>query len=264
MVTDQLANDLAPIIGGLPYRMALAGGWIDQPFISLHNPSPPGSMVVGRLLPEFRFMDRAGMGTSTRKVALRLWGQSIPDDDPQKLMRELYWEENAGKEAPSGSQDMAGLVFPGISRLDYDTAYECGLFPIHVESCIDPDVMFWLSSVFYMIPVMQRPAGYNPLEAQNLDPNWIYRLGQSGKDCFQAILDCNLTQLGASMNTCMECWEAILPCTLKHPTISIDLIEMLRFYQSKYPGAMYSGCGGGYLHVVSGKPIAGAFRVTHY
>ena len=34
------------VIGAIPYRMALAGGWIDQPFVSRHNPAPPGSMVV--------------------------------------------------------------------------------------------------------------------------------------------------------------------------------------------------------------------------
>ncbi|GEM_PF-6845641 len=30
----------------IPYRLALAGGWIDQPFVSERNPEPPGSMVV--------------------------------------------------------------------------------------------------------------------------------------------------------------------------------------------------------------------------
>jgi len=34
------------VIGSVPYRMALAGGWIDQPFVSRLNPSPPGAMVV--------------------------------------------------------------------------------------------------------------------------------------------------------------------------------------------------------------------------
>ena len=49
--------------------MAFAGGWIDQPFVSQLNPSPPGSMVVVGLEPTLRFMDRAGMATGTRYVA---------------------------------------------------------------------------------------------------------------------------------------------------------------------------------------------------
>ena len=61
--------DLTTCIGSIPYRLALAGGWIDQPFVSQHNPTPPGSMVVVGLEPTTRFMDRCGMGTSTRRVA---------------------------------------------------------------------------------------------------------------------------------------------------------------------------------------------------
>ena len=41
----------------------------------------------------------------------------------------------------------------------------------------------------------------------------------------------------------------------------IDLMELLNLYQSKYPGAMYSGCGGGYLFVVSDEPVPGAFKI---
>jgi hypothetical protein len=36
----------AKLIGSIPNRLQLAGGWIDQPFVSRHNPQPPGSMVV--------------------------------------------------------------------------------------------------------------------------------------------------------------------------------------------------------------------------
>jgi hypothetical protein len=68
--------------------------------------------------------------------------------------------------------------------------------------------------------------------------------------------------LGASMNECMACWEAILPHVVKHPTVTVDLMGLLKYYQSKYPGAMYSGCGGGYLYVVSEKMVPGAFEVT--
>ena len=39
------------LIGNIPHRLALAGGWIDQPFVSRLNPAPPGSMVVVSLEP---------------------------------------------------------------------------------------------------------------------------------------------------------------------------------------------------------------------
>jgi hypothetical protein len=255
-------NLLTDVIGLLPYRMALAGGWIDQPFVSKHNPSPPGSMVVVALEPTCRFMDRCGMGTSTRTIAMDLWGEMLPDEDPEKLMWELYAAENAGKEEPSGSQDMAGIVYPGINKLDYDFAYKGGYFPVHVESNNDPGVARWLEGVLHMVPIAQRPPGYNPLGEKNLDPEWVRRLGQSGKDCFDAIVTQDAKRLGASMNECMKCWEAILPRTVRHSTISVDLMAILGYYQSRYAGAMYSGCGGGYLYVVSEKEVPGSFHVN--
>lgn len=245
----------------LPYRMAFAGGWIDQPFVSRLNPEPPGSMVVVAIEPICRFMDRCGMGTSTRKVAAALWGNVLPTDNPAKLMRQLYDAENQGKPEPSGSQDMAGLLYPGINRLDYDASFEGGYFPVHVESCVAPDVVAWLESAVYMVAVNQRPDGYSPLGIKNLDPEWIRRLGQSGKNCYAAILAKDLHGLGESMNESMRCWEAILPHTVRHSTLDIDLMGLLAHYQQHYAGAMYSGCGGGYLYVVSDTPVPGGFQV---
>ena len=69
-----------------------------------------------------------------------------------------------------------------------------------------------------MVPVAPRPEGYNPLGVKNLDPQWIGRLGQSGKDCYDAIVARDLKGLGASMNECMCCWEALLPRVVRHPT----------------------------------------------
>jgi len=254
--------DLTDVISAIPYRMALAGGWIDQPFVSQHNPEPPGSMVVVGLEPNFRFMDRSGMATSTREVARRLWNGALPKRDPRELVRVLYEAENQGKPEPSGSQDMAGLIIPGVSRLDYDFACEGGFFPAHIETNQDPQVAHWLEDVVHVLPVAQRPENYSPLSEKRLERDWIRRLGQSGKDCFAAILAKDLGALGASLNECMACWEAILPGTVRHPAIHVDLLGLLRYYQSRYAGAMYSGCGGGYLYVISGEPVPGSIRVT--
>ena len=250
------------LVGQVPYRMAFAGGWIDQPFVSKHNPEPPGSMVVVSLEPVFRCMDRCGMATSTRKVAMDLWSGRLPDGDPARLAKQLYEEENRGKSEPSGSQDMIGLIYPGINRLDFDFAHEGGLFPCHVESCNDPEVARWLEQVVYMIPVAQRPDGYNPLGIKNLEEKCIGRLGRTGRDCYRSIVDRDLNAFGASLNDCMECWEVILPHTVRHPTLSVDLQKILHYYQAHYAGAMYSGCGGGYLYVASERPVPGGIRVS--
>ncbi len=254
-------SGITDIAGRIPHRLALAGGWIDQPFVSKLNPSPPGSMVVVSLEPDRWYMDRAGMAGGTRRVALELWNGALPNRPPAELVRELYHAENHGKAEPSGSQDMIGLIYPGVSRLDFDARHEGGFFPKHIESNCDPAVARWLERVLQLVPVNQRPESYNPLRAKNLDPKWIQRLGETGKACFGAIIRHDLSALAASMNACMECWEAILPHTVRHPAIHIDLKGLLANFQTRYPGAMYSGCGGGYLIVAAEEDVPGAFRV---
>src|SRR5258708_4474097 len=109
MVSERVLK-VADTIGRIPYRMALAGGWIDQPFVSRLTPAPPGSMVVVGLEPTCRFMDRAGMATSTRRIAEKMWDRGLPEQDPMALVRELYKAENNGKTKPSRSQDMAAPI----------------------------------------------------------------------------------------------------------------------------------------------------------
>ena len=129
---------IASVIGSIPYRLALAGGWIDQPFVSRHNPKPPGSMVVVSLEPAFRFMDRSGLATGTRAVATKLWRGKLPQRPPAELIRNSTSVRTGAGAEPSGSQDMVGLIYPGISRLDYDFAANGGVFPAHIESLNDP------------------------------------------------------------------------------------------------------------------------------
>ena len=254
-------SNITDIIGNIPYRMAFAGGWIDQPFVSELNPDSFGSMVVVGLEPTHWYMERAGMATGTRKVAMDLWNCTLPDRDPIALGKELYAEENRGKPEPSGSQDMIGLIYPGVNRLDFDIDYEGGVFPKHIESNNDPDIAHWLEQVIHMVPVAPRPDGYNPLGVKNLDPTWTQRLGRSGQPCYAAILARDPKALGASMTDCMECWETLLPHTVAHPTVTVDLKGILRFYQTQFAGAMYSGCGGGYVYVVSEQPVPGGFKI---
>jgi hypothetical protein len=249
------------LLGNIPNRLQLAGGWIDQPFVSRHNPKPPGSMVVVQIEPNFRPMDRSGLASGTRQVAASLWKGRLPKRPRETLVQELYEAENHGKADPSGSQDMIGLIYPGVNRLDYHFAANGGVFPTHIESCNRPQVARWLGSVLHLLPIEPRPEGYSPLGELRLDPKWVARLGQAGKDCFDAILRRDPAALGEALNLNMKCWETLLPQTVRHPLIKIDLLSLLKAYQAKYFGAMYSGCGGGYLIVVSNDPVPGSLQV---
>ena len=250
------------LLGAIPHRLQLAGGWIDQPFVSQHNPKPPGSMVVVQIEPDFRPMDRSGIASGTRAIAMKTWRGKLPNRPPEVLARELYEVENKGKADPSGSQDMIGLIYPGVNRLDYDFNIGGGVFPAHIEPCIRPKVARWLSNVLHLIPVEPRPDGYSPLGIKNLEPKWVARLGQSGRDCFDAIRQMDVDALGMSLNETMLCWEKLLPHVVAHPLIKLDLKAILKVYQKHFPGAMFSGCGGGYLLVASKEQVPGALQVT--
>jgi len=261
-MTRKSARPVAKHLGAIPNRLQLAGGWIDQPFVSRHNLKPPGSMVVVQIEPDFRPMDRSGIASGTRAVATKHWKGKVPNRPYDELTRELYEIENKGKTEPSGSQDMIGLVYPGVNRLDYDFNHDGGVFPAHIESCNNSKVARWLERVLHLIAVEPRPERYSPLGKKNLQPKWVAQLGQSGKDCYDAIVAMDAKALGASLNLTMKCWETLLPHVVRHPLLRVDLMPLLAAYQKQYPGAMYSGCGGGYLIVVSEKPVPGAFQVN--
>ena len=101
----------------LPYRIDLAGGWLDQPFVSQHH---PGAVVTISLEPTLEFHERSGMASSTRRHARELWGVKIPPGNYEKLAKILFCYDNPpGTKAISGSQDSIGLVFPGLAYAYY-------------------------------------------------------------------------------------------------------------------------------------------------
>jgi hypothetical protein len=261
MAMTHKVSPVEKLIGSIPNRVQLAGGWIDQPFVSQHNPNPWGSMVVVQIEPNFRPMDRSGFAGGTREVAMKLWNGVVPARDRSDLVRELYEAENHGRPDPSGSQDMIGLVYPGVNRLDYNYRVHGGVFPSHVVSCEVPHVGRWLETRLHFIPLEPRPPGYDPLGVKNFEPNWIARLGNSGIQCFDAIVRMDLAALGASLTETMKCWEVILPHVVRHPLLRPDLADYVEAYQQEYSGAMFSGCGGGYIIVASEEAVPGAFTV---
>ncbi len=256
------ASPVAKLLGSIPNRLQLGGGWIDQPFMSRINPKPPGSMVVVQIEPDFRPMCRSGIASSTRIIAMELWKGRLPNRPKEVLVRELYHAENTYKSEPSGSQDMIGLIYPGVNRLDYDFRHEGGVFPVHVESCTSARVVRWLEKVLHLIPVEPRPEGYNPLSEKKFDPKWVAKLGETGKLIYDAILKMDARALGKGVNQGLKCWDVLLPQSMRHPVMKVDIMELAAAYQHEYLGATYSGPGGGYLIVVSEDPVPGSFTVS--
>ncbi len=234
-----------------PYRACLAGGWMDQPWVS---EILPGSVVVAQIWPTIEFNDRSGMATSSRKIAMEMWGDRIPAGDPARNAQLLFGAENPpGSEYISGSQDHIGLLVPGITRIDYKGKF----WPGHIENTVDPEICEWLSNVLHFAPLQPRPEGYNPILKKNLDPKIIKRLGESGVACYEAILKKNVNHLGESMKESFLAWSEMLPYTVPEWVME----EVQNNYFPKYSGAITSGSGGGYIVFPSEQEVEGMLKV---
>ncbi len=160
-------------------------------------------MVVAQLWPTIDFNDRSGLATSSRKVALELWGGKIPDGDPVRNAKLLFGAENPPDcRYVSGSQDQIGLLVPGISRLYYDGGY----WPGKIDNCIDPDICNWLSEVVNLIPLEPRPAGFDPIAEKHLEKSFVRELGEAGELCWESILRKDINGLGKSMTMTLLMW----------------------------------------------------------
>ena len=153
------------------------------------------------------------------------------------------------------------MIYSGGTAWTYDFSYEGGYFPVQVESNHGSERHALAGECDLHAAGGAAPRRSIRLGQKTSIPEWIRRLGETGKQCFNAIVRKDSKALGASMNECMKCWEHILPHTVRHPTITVDLVGILSCYQSRYAGAMYSGCRGGFLYVVSDGPVPGGIRV---
>jgi len=232
----------------LPYRICLAGGWMDQPWVSKYH---PGSVVVVNIHATREFNLRSGMATSTRNLWQRLQKYNLFPDDPVELARLLFGYENPpGTKYVSGSQDHLGLTLPGANRLYYHGEH----WPERIESTTAPDVCDWLEQSITLVELSERPPGYDPLARQNITTKSVARLGKAGDRCWEAILAKDIRRLGEAVTETHKAWGEILPLTTS------DDIEA---EMAKYPcyGRITSGSGGGYLVLITDEPIPNSFRI---
>lgn len=234
-----------------PYRLCLAGGWMDQPWVSrVHS----GPCVVVQIWPDHDFNDRSGMATSSRKIASELWGDKIPEGDQVRNAKLLFGAENPpGSDYISGSQDQLGILLPGANRLDYDGKY----WPYEISSVVESDICDWLSGVLHLVPLAPRPEGYNPLVERHLTEENVMELANSGALCWEGIVTRDVSKLGAGMKRSFLAWKKMLPYTVPDWVSE----EMETNWFPYYPGAITSGSGGGYVIVASESEIPGSLKI---
>jgi cytidyltransferase-like protein len=236
---------------GFPYRICITGGWMDQPWVSKVY---PGNVVVAQILPTIEFNDRSGLATSSRKLAVELWKNTIPSGDPLHNAKILFGAENPpGSKYISGSQDHIGLLNPGISRLFYKGDF----WPDQIDSTREKDICDWLSNVIYLVPLEPRQMGYDPLIEKKLSIDNVKALADASELCWESILRKDVHGLGESMTKTLLAWKKMLPNTV--PDHVLNVLE--KKYFQNYPGATTSGSGGGYVVVASEKEVHGSLKI---
>ena len=238
-------------INQIPYRIDLAGGWLDQPFVSKHH---PGSVITLSIEPTIEFNERSGMASSTRRVAIELWGPKLPTDDHEKLTRILFCCDNPpGTEYISGAQDAIGIVYPGLAKSDYDGEY----WPTHIEPVQDEPVLRFLEDMLYLRPLGPRGPEYDVVSNTKITAQGAKALADATTDCWQAILAQDVRRFGNAFKRSFEAQIAMFP-----NMVNDDVWALIKQYESQALGWKLSGAGGGgYLILVSETPIEHGIKI---
>jgi cytidyltransferase-like protein len=235
----------------IPFRIDLAGGWLDQPFVSIHY---PGSVITISIEPSHSFNDRSGMASSTRKAAIDLWGPRLPVGEPEKLAKILFCYDNPpGTKEISGSQDAIGIIFPGLANAYYDGNY----WPEKIDRITGKTYLDFVEKSLHLVSLGPRESGFDVLDNTRIDSSRTKALASATQDCWEAILSLDITGFGKAVKASFEAQIAMFPNMMNERVQA--LIEK---YQDKALGWKLSGAGGGgYLILVSDKPIGNSMRI---
>jgi len=236
----------------IPFRLDLAGGWLDQPYVSKYFPGP---VITISIEPEFEFNDRSGMSSSTRAKAIELWQTDIPEGNKEKLAKTLFCVENPpGTTYISGSQDSIGIVYPGVNKLDYPSG---NYWPNQINSVTEEETLAWIEKHLWLINLSPRENGYNVLSDTIINKESAQRLADSAELAWSAIEDKNLKAFGESIKKSFEAQIAMFP-----HMVNPYILEQIKYYESEALGWKISGAGGGgYLVLVSDHPIRNGIQL---
>jgi cytidyltransferase-like protein len=235
----------------VPYRLDLAGGWLDQPFVSkLH----PGPVLTLGIEPDIEFNDRSGMATSSRKTALDLWPVALPEGDPEPTARLIFSCENPpGKAYVSGSQDAIGIAYPGLNRLFYKGEY----WPETIESVCDPAILEWLENHIRLVQLFPRKQQYDVLSDTRVTAQGAEDLAIAAEKTWRAILNKDLRAFGEAVRESFEAQVAMFPGMCLE-----EVARQIENHLDLAAGYKISGAGGGgYLILVTENEVPNALRV---
>lgn len=236
----------------MPYRIDLAGTWIDQPYVSKFY---PGAAITASLEPTIEFNERSGMATSTRKKAIELWNDHLPLEKPEKLAKTLFrYDNDPGTTEVSGSQDSIGITMPGINKFFYDKGK---YWPSKFETISDLLTIKWLEDRLYMLTLWPRPDGYNVLSDTYINTENVKKLADAAELAWEGLITMDFEKFTDGFLNSFRSQVRMFP-KMMNP----DIQKIIDQYQDKARAWKLSGAGGGgYLILISEKEIPNAFRI---
>jgi len=236
----------------IPFRIDLAGGWLDQPYV---NKLYSGPVLTISIEPTIEFNNRSGMASSTRNKAIELWKAQLPEGDPIHLSKVLFSYENPpGTKNVAGAQDAIGIVLPCLNYHHYS---EENYWPTAIKSNEDESILDWLEKHLYLIPLDPRSSNYDVLANTNITKEGAKSLADAANDCWEAILNKDLPAFGKAFLASYHAQIAMFP-----NMIDATIQPIIEKYAPQCIGYKLSGAGGGgYLILVSEKAIENAIQI---
>ncbi|MEZ4826466.1 MAG: adenylyltransferase/cytidyltransferase family protein [Bacteroidia bacterium] len=235
----------------IPFRIDMAGGWLDQPYVSKFWPGP---VLTISIEPTVEFNERSGMASSTRRKAIELWKTDIPSGDREQLARILFSYENPpGTKIIAGSQDSLGIVLPGLNKLDYNNNY----WPHTITSVHDENVLTFIENHVFLVPLEPREMDYDVLDNTRISAEGARALADAAEACWEAMNNCDLAGFGDSFRRSFEAQIAMFP-----NMVDDHILQIIDTFRDHALGWKLSGAGGGgYLILIAANPVAGAMAV---
>lgn len=237
----------------LPYRVDIAGTWIDQPYVSEHG---AGWALTVSIEPTEEFMERGGMSTSTRNAARKIWPYELPNYNEEMMARLLFCFENDPENEGhiSGAQDAIGICMSGLNRHYYDGHY----WPVKIESCHDEAILDWLENHICLVPMFPRRPGCSVVEGKDITPEKVSRLTEAAERCWHAIMARDLGGFAEAFRDSFNAQISMFPAMMQ-PGVQ-EYID--QWSPKALAWKMLGAGGGGYLALVTDRiPDNGVIRI---
>lgn len=236
----------------IPNRIVLADGFLDQPFVSQFH---PGSAIALSIEPTFDVAENSGLASSTRRTAIEIWEGQLPRGNPEKLAKILFCCDNPpGTKKITGSIDSIGLVYPGLVKANYAGEY----WPSSIDHVLDEAILKFIEELIYLVPIGPRPADIAVLNDSNISQETVKNLADASEVCWRAILAQDAKAFGKAVTASFNAIVAMFP----HMS-NAKIVNVIEQYRDQVLGWKVTGAGGGgYLILVSQKPIEHGIRIV--